>query len=112
MLLLVNLLIQKNKSLIFFFFFNRVLEEKTLTISRTLLQVFAKSLKQLPADIHKEVALFALEKIQPRAVAFEEQISVIRLNLAEVYEEEEDWRESANTLIKIPLEGSGRFFFS
>jgi len=105
--LLEQFLAQKNKDKLKDFVV-AMLEEKTLTISRTLLQVFAKSLKQLPADIHKEVALFALEKIQPRAVAFEEQISVIRLNLAEVYEEEEDWRESANTLIKIPLEGSGR----
>lgn len=105
--LLDQFLAQQNKDKLKEFVVH-MLEEKTLSVSRTLLQSFSKSLKELPAELHKEVAHYALEKIQPRAVAFEEQISTIRLNLADVYEDEEDWRESAKILIGIPLEGSGR----
>eukprot|EP01119_Soliformovum_irregulare_P005515 TRINITY_DN17270_c0_g1_i1.p1 TRINITY_DN17270_c0_g1~~TRINITY_DN17270_c0_g1_i1.p1 ORF type:complete len:389 (+),score=123.92 TRINITY_DN17270_c0_g1_i1:68-1234(+) len=90
-------------------FVEHMVEESTpLVISRTLLQAFAVSLPQLPADLHKEIALFALEKIQPRVVAFEEQVSVIRLDLATKYEEEEDWREAARILSAIPLDSSQR----
>jgi COP9 signalosome complex subunit 4 len=86
-----------------------MLDEKTpVVVSRTLLQAYAKPLKSLPPELHKQVAQFALEKIQPRVVAFEEQISAIRIDLAKLYEEEEEWREAAKVLIGIPLDGSGR----
>lgn len=96
----------------FIFFFSKrlVLDEKTpVVVSRTLLQSYAKPLKSLPPELHKQVAQFALEKIQPRVVAFEEQISAIRIDLAKLYEEEEEWREAAKVLIGIPLDGSGRY---
>jgi len=90
-------------------FVTHMLDEKTtLVISRTLLQQFAKLISTLPPESHKEIASFAIEKTQPRVVAFEEQISTIRLNLADLFEDEEDWRESAKILIGIPLDGSGR----
>jgi COP9 signalosome complex subunit 4 len=86
-------------------FVDLMLEEKTpLVISRPLLQNFAVALPNLPADLHKDIAHFALEKIQPRGVAFEEQISIIRVDLAKLYEEEEEWREAAKILIATPLD--------
>jgi len=90
-------------------FVEHMLDEKTpLVISRPLLQNFATTLPGLPAEAHKEVAHFALEKIQPRGVAFEEQISIIRENLAKLYEGEEEWREAAKILIGIPLDTGQR----
>lgn len=48
-------------------------DRNPLVISRQLLTSFAQGVARLPADLHKEVAAFALDKIQPRAVSFEEQ---------------------------------------
>jgi COP9 signalosome complex subunit 4 len=42
-------------------------------------------------------------------VAFEEQVSVIRVDLAKVYEEDEEWREAAKILTAIPLDTSQRY---
>lgn len=54
-------------------------------------------------------AHYALEKIQPRVVAFEEQVSVIRVDLAKLYEDEEEWKEAAKILIAIPLDSGQRY---
>jgi len=90
-------------------FVDHMLDEKTpLVVSRPLMQSFAVALPQIVGELHKEIAQFALEKIQPRGVAFEEQISVIRVNLAKLYEEEEEWREAAKILMAIPLDTSQR----
>jgi len=86
-------------------FVDHMLDEKTpLVISRTLLSPFAQALPKLSADMHKDIAHYALEKIQPRVVAFEQQVSQIRLALAKLYEEEEEWKEAAKVLIAIPLD--------
>jgi len=86
-------------------FVDHMLDDKTpLVISRTLLSPFAEALPKLPSEVHKEVAQYALEKIQPRVVAFEQQVSQIRLHLATLYEEEEEWKEAAKVLIAIPLD--------
>jgi COP9 signalosome complex subunit 4 len=86
-----------------------MLEERTpLVISRTMLQHFAVLLPKLPEELHTEVANYALEKIQPRVVAFEEQVSVIRLNLATLYELQEEWKDAAKVLIGIPLDTGNR----
>jgi COP9 signalosome complex subunit 4 len=58
--------------------------------------------------VNPAAAHFALEKIQPRVVAFEEQVSVIRVNLAKLYEGEEEWKEAAKILIAIPLDTGQR----
>jgi len=90
-------------------FIDHMLEDATpLVISRTLLQAFAQALPTLGPDLHKEIGHYALEKIQPRVVAFEEQVSVIRVNLADLYESEEEWREAAKILIAIPLDTGQR----
>jgi len=90
-------------------FVSHMLDEKTpLVISRPLLGAFAIALAKLPGDTHKTIGLYALEKIQPRVVAFEEQVSTIRIALAKLYEEEEEWKEAAKILIAIPLDGGGR----
>jgi len=90
-------------------FVDHMLEEKTpLVISRTMLQQFALALPKLSSETHKDIAGYALEKIQSRAIAFEEQVSLIRLDLSKVYEAEEEWKEAAKILIAIPLDSGNR----
>lgn len=84
-------------------------ESTALVISRVVLQEFAVGLKNLEAEQHVKVAQIAIEKIQPRVVAFEDQISVIREDLSKVFEENEQYVEAAKILIGIPLESGQRF---
>ena len=42
-------------------------------------------------------------------VAFEEQVSSIRVQLASIYEVEENWREAARILVAIPLDSGQRY---
>jgi COP9 signalosome complex subunit 4 len=83
-------------------------EETPLVTSRQVLQEFVLRLSDLPPAIHKELATYALEKLQPRVVAFEEQITIIREKLSALYEKEEEYKKAAQTLIGIPLDGSQR----
>lgn len=83
-------------------------ENTPLVISRVVLQEYALGLPQLDPEQHVKVAQIAIEKIQPRVVAFEDQISVIRENLSKVFEENEQWVEAAKILIGIPLESGQR----
>jgi len=83
-------------------------EDTPLVISRQILQNFAQILKDLPTELHKTVATYALTKLQPRVVAFEEQVSIIREHLAAVYQDEEEWAEAAACLRAIPLDTGNR----
>lgn len=84
-------------------------ESTPLVISRVVLSEFASLLPKLEADLHVKIAQVAIEKIQPRVVAFEDQISVIRENLSKVFEEHEQWVDAAKILIGIPLESGQRY---
>lgn len=79
-------------------------ENVSVVISRQVLMEFCTSLSSLPNSLSKQVALFTLEKVQPRVVSFEEQVGAIRQHLADIYEHEHNWKEAANILIGIPLE--------
>ncbi|XP_078487295.1 COP9 signalosome subunit 4 [Ciona intestinalis] len=72
--------------------------------SRQLLTSFCGQLTQMGNTACKEVSLFALERIQPRVISFEEQVSQIRQHLASIFEEEENWRDAALMLVGIPVE--------
>lgn len=45
-----------------------------------------------------------LEKIQPRVVSFEEQVTFIRESLAGLLEQEEEWTKAAQILAGIDLD--------
>ncbi len=83
-------------------------EATPLVISRTLLHAFSLVLSDLPPATQKDIGLYTLEKVQPRVVAFEEQVSTIRIQLAKIYENEENWREAAKILVAIPLDSGQR----
>lgn len=54
-----------------------VAEEKTaLVVSRPLLQFIAQKLQELPPQVFKSLATFYVTKVQPRAVAFEDQVKL------------------------------------
>lgn len=74
-------------------------ENVGLVISRQLLTEIAGLIAQMPSALSKDLAQFALDRIQPRAVSFEEQVAVIRRNLADLYEAEKQWRAAAEILV-------------
>ncbi|MCO5589286.1 hypothetical protein L7F22_043252 [Adiantum nelumboides] len=65
-------------------------------------------LVKLDPEAHKEVAQYALMQIHPLVVSFEEQVSVIREGLAELYVNEEEWSKVAQMLSGIDLESGIR----
>ncbi|KAH7975938.1 hypothetical protein HPB52_006815 [Rhipicephalus sanguineus] len=79
-------------------------ENVSLVISRQLLTDVGSHLTSLPDDVSKCVSHFTLDKVQPRVVSFEEQVASIRQHLAEIYVQEQSWREAASVLVGIPLE--------
>jgi len=86
-------------------FVDHMIDEPTpLVISRTLLQAFASSLQELPPATQKEIGHYTLDRIQSRVVAFEEQVSTVRIQIAQIYEDEENWSEAAKILVAIPLD--------
>lgn len=90
-------------------FLDHMLDDKMpLPVSRTLLSSYATSLKKLNPQNMRQLAHHSLEKIQPRAVAFEEQITQIRLDLADSYQSEEEFKDAAKILMAIPLESTHR----
>lgn len=84
-------------------------ESVGLVISRQLFSDLCTTLSVLTKDDAKMVANYALEKIQPRAISFEDQVTSYRQLLAEIYESELDWKKAANILSGIPLETSQKW---
>ncbi|KAI3437752.1 hypothetical protein D9Q98_000200 [Chlorella vulgaris] len=79
-----------------------------LVLSRQLLLAFSQRLQQLAPDVQQEVSTYALEKVQPRAVSYEEQVSAIREQLSALYEQQEEWSKAAHTLAGIDLDSGMR----
>jgi len=79
-------------------------ENVSLVVSRQLFTDFGARIQLLEDNIAETVALFTLEKIQPRVISFEEQVSSLRQHLAQMYERRELWKEAAGVLVGIPLE--------
>eukprot|EP00877_Chromochloris_zofingiensis_P013874 jgi/Chrzof1/8740/Cz03g22180.t1 len=83
-------------------------DDVPLVVSRQILQVFAQEIPKVPADVHKPIATHTLEKIQPRVVSFEEQVTFIRESLAGLLEQEEEWTKAAQILAGIDLDSGMR----
>lgn len=81
----------------------------SLVITRPVLVEFVSRLDSITdIDARKQVLLFALDKVQPRAVSFEEQAASIREKLADIYEDEGDHTAAARALQGITLESGQR----
>ena len=85
-----------------------VSEDVQLAVSRPVVLELAKSMSSLALEQRKEIGLFTLDKVGLRVVSFEEQVSVIREELATIYEKEEKWSEAAKMLAGIPLDSGIR----
>lgn len=81
-------------------------ENVGLVVSRQIFSDLCSLLSSLPNDESKSIACYALEKIQPRNISFEDQVTSFRQLLAEIYESEADYKQAANVLAGIPLETS------
>lgn len=58
------------------FFLLVVNEHVSLVISRQILTDVSIRLTQLPDDVSKSVSHYALDKVQPRVISFEEQVNL------------------------------------
>jgi len=105
---LSDLFNEKNADALIEFVQHMMNEDVSTIISRPILKEFAQQLPSLDDGSHKRVALQALEIIQPRVVGFEEQVHIIRENLANLYYSEGDFLESAKILRGIPIDSSQR----
>lgn len=79
-----------------------------LTLSRQLLQSFAELVSKHSSAFIKSTISYTLEKVQSKAVSYEEQTACLREVLASVHEAEEDWLLAAQTLAGIDLDSSVR----
>jgi len=85
-----------------------VADTTPLTVSRPALQELATRLPTMSPSLHKEIAAIALDAIRPRLFVLQEESTAIRERLADLYQEEENWRLCAQTLIAIPLDSGSR----
>lgn len=76
-------------------------ESVSLVISRQLLSEIANVLPNLSNNVVIEVSHFILDRIQPRVISFEEQVTSIRQHLANIYELNYQWKKAANVLVII-----------
>ncbi|KAK9836339.1 hypothetical protein WJX81_006781 [Elliptochloris bilobata] len=83
-------------------------ESVPLVVSRQILLAFSQDINRLPPDTNKAVATYALERIQPRVVSYEEPVTTIREQLAATLEAEEDWAKAAQVLAGIDLDSGMR----
>ncbi|CAK9300175.1 unnamed protein product [Gordionus sp. m RMFG-2023] len=87
-------------------------QEKTLDLITSLTNVEENLIyestklvfQKLPPYISKQLYMLSLEYIQTRLISFEEHAIDIRMNLSEIYDKEEDWKEAADVLSAIPIE--------
>ncbi|KAI9320763.1 putative COP9 signalosome complex subunit [Dichotomocladium elegans] len=88
-----------------------VLDEQVgLVVARQLLSEFIVLFDDRieDNDVKKQLLTFAIDKAQPRAVSFEEQLSQLREKLAKAYEAEEEFLEAARVLQGIQLDSGHR----
>eukprot|EP01080_Neovahlkampfia_damariscottae_P007007 gene7007-11172_t len=75
-------------------------------VSRSCLFEYSNGLKKLDLEIKKKLAEKSLSLLEPRQTSFDEQISEIKVIVADIYEEEADYLEAAKMLASISMEGS------
>ncbi|KAG7096925.1 hypothetical protein E1B28_004326 [Marasmius oreades] len=77
-------------------------------------QVLSEVVKQLgegavsDRDVQKRVVEDTITTVQPKIVSFEEQVSTLRFQLADILENEEEWSEAARVLMAVPLDSGQR----
>ncbi|KIK68131.1 hypothetical protein GYMLUDRAFT_36968 [Collybiopsis luxurians FD-317 M1] len=59
-------------------------------------------------EIRKRVVQETIDTAQPKIVSYEEQVSNLRFQLADIYEDEEEWSDAARVLMGIQLDSNQR----
>lgn len=105
--LLTDTLVAAKEADINTFVAHMLTEDVPIVTSRQLAAQLVEGLPSLKnTTLRKAVMINALRAFQPRVVSFEEHVTSIRENLAEIYQDEEEWVEAAKTLAGIPLESA------
>lgn len=77
--------------------------------ARPILSTFISQFSTIRSnDIKTEVGKHTIELLAPKVVSYEEQDTAIKYAVAEAYEEEQEYSESAKILQKISLDSSQR----
>ncbi|QDS72949.1 hypothetical protein FKW77_008410 [Venturia effusa] len=77
--------------------------------ARPILSNFVSQFKSIPNNETKtEVGKHTIELLAPKVVSYEEQDTALKYVVAEAYEEEQEYSESAKILQKISLDSSQR----
>ncbi|TID17534.1 COP9 signalosome-like protein complex subunit 4 [Venturia nashicola] len=77
--------------------------------ARPILSTFISQFRTIQSnDIKTEVGKHTIELLAPKVVSYEEQDTAIKYAVAEAYEEEQEYSESAKILQKISLDSSQR----
>jgi COP9 signalosome complex subunit 4 len=80
-------------------------------VSRDALHYFASALQKLQEDLQQEIAEYILERVQPRAVNFEEQVALVREHLCGLLEAQRQWSRAAQSLAGINLDSNNNRVF-
>jgi COP9 signalosome complex subunit 4 len=78
------------------------------TLAVRLVADLVTFLQRLRPEVHRDIALYALSALSDRAHSFEQEITVLRLNLSQIYADEQAWSDAARTLSEIPFDGASR----
>ncbi|KAJ6643686.1 COP9 signalosome complex subunit 4 [Pseudolycoriella hygida] len=81
-------------------------QQVSLVIARHILGDVVGQLTNLCDEMFTTLSHIVLDHVQDRAVSFEEQVCSLRLRLADMYEQNENWRQAAKVLLEIPFETS------
>ncbi|KAJ7047335.1 hypothetical protein C8F04DRAFT_1058447 [Mycena alexandri] len=82
-----------------------------LVVGRQVLSELVKILGEgaiKEPELRKTVVEGTLATIQPRIVSYEEQVNILRFQLADILEEEEEWSEAARVLMGTSLDSGQR----
>lgn len=86
-------------------------ESVPLVVSRTLITHMVQYMRQgLSSNLEsqKHVCEYIIERIQPRAVSYEESLMIVCEYLSTLYQEQQAWSDAADTLARIDLESGMR----
>ncbi|KAH7105564.1 hypothetical protein BKA62DRAFT_690149 [Auriculariales sp. MPI-PUGE-AT-0066] len=79
-------------------------ERVGLVVARQIITELVKALESgaiTDAEVRKRITEETLQLLQPRIVSYEEQVSALRMQLATIFEQEEDWSEAARVLMGV-----------
>ncbi|VDN06219.1 unnamed protein product [Thelazia callipaeda] len=83
-------------------------DDKTLVNNITKIAEIA--LDYFHANLVKELAKALLNVVQSRLISYEEQVTQLRLRLADIYEKEKKFESAAKILMAVPLETGQRTY--